>query len=234
MKILVIAAHPDDEVLGCGGTLYKLSKKKEHQIFIAYAADGVLGRYDKTEFNDLPNEVANEIEKRKKGAKDVKHLLGANILNIQEQNFIFEFTDQRLDTYSMKQIADWIGNNIKKVKPDIIYTHFTGDLNLDHRLVGEATMVAARPKEEFIEAIYAYEISQSTLQGEQVTGQHFWPNVFEKIDLKNKIRLFESYQTEKGKSSAWEDTIEPLARYRGLQGGYDFAEAFMLIRRRND
>ncbi len=235
MKILVIAAHPDDEVLGCGGTLYKLSRKKENKISIGFAADGVLGRHkEKTEFNDLPDNILAEIEERKKSAKNVKHLLGADILNISAQNFIFKFKDQRLDGYHLKEIADWIEGCVKKVKPDIIYTHFTGDLNLDHRLVGEATMVAARPKEDCIEAIYAYEISESTLQGEKVTGQPFLPNVFEKISLKDKLKLFEHYHTEMGKSSDWEGSIEPQARYRGFQSNYDFAEAFMLIRQRND
>lgn len=227
MNILVIAAHPDDEVIGCGGTLHKLSKKPGNKIFIAIAADGVLGRQKgKIDFDNLPENIHQEIEARKKGAREVARGLKAEILNLENQNFNFNFVDQRLDSYPIKDIIDWVQDWVKKTKPDIIYTHFIGDLNSDHRLVGEATLVAARPKEDFIKAVYAYEVS--------VTIKTFTPNVFEKIDLKAKIKMFESYQTEKGRSSRWEEIIEPVARYRGLQGGFDCAEAFMLLRQRND
>lgn len=239
MKILVLAAHPDDEVLGCGGTLYKLAKDKNNQISIAFAADGVLGRYDKTEFNDLPDDILSEIEERKKSAKDVKHLLGAEILNISGQNFSFEFLDQRLDDYPIKKIIDWANGHISKVKPEIIYTHFAGDINKDHRLVAEAVLVATRPSKcEYLKKIYSFEINmKDTNQGHHLQMPAFNPNVFEEIvisETKGKIKLFDQYKSEHQHWESWKEDIETLAKYRGMNSGYGFAEAFMLIRERND
>jgi len=232
MKILVIAAHPDDEVLGCGGALSKL--KKGNQIYLAYLADGVLGRLQgKIDPEKISVKELSEIKIRRKGAAEVAKFLKAEIINDGDKDF-FPFIDQRLDGYHLKEITDWLSDHIRKIKPEVIFTHFAGDLNLDHRMIAEATLVAARPKESFIKKIYAYEVSESTMQGENVTGKHFNPNVFEKIDLAVKKKLFIRYQTEIGRTSDWEKSIETVARYRGFQGGYDFAEAFMLIRERRD
>lgn len=237
MKILVLAAHPDDEVLGCGGTLYKLAKDKNNQISLAFAADGVLGRYDKIKFND--DNVIKEIEERKKGARDVGRLLNTEILNISGQNFSFEFLDQRLDDYPIKEIIDWASKHISKVKPEIIYTHFAGDINKDHRLVAEAVLVATRPsKYEYLKKIYSFEINMAdTNQGHHRQMPEFSPNVFEEIvisETKGKIKLFDQYKSEHQHWESWKEDIETLAKYRGMNSGYGFAEAFMLIRERND
>lgn len=240
MKILVIAAHPDDEVLGCGGTLYKLSRQTDNKIYLAFAADGVLGRQKgKVDLNDLPDEDLTEIENRKKGAREVKHLLKAEILNISGQNFSFEFLDQRLDDYQIKEIIDWASGQISQVKPEIIYTHFVGDINKDHRLVAEAVLVATRPsKYEFIKKIYSFEINMAdTNQGHLLQKFPFSPNVFEEIvisETRGKIKLFDQYKSEHKHWATWKKDIETLARYRGMNSGYDFAEAFILVRERHD
>lgn len=234
MNILVIAAHPDDEVLGCGGTLLKL--KKNNKIYLAYLADGVLGRSREKilDFNDLSVSDLKDIENRKKEARQTAKDLKAKIVNIKDHDFSFKFIDQRLDTYPLKEIADWISDQIDKIEPEIIYTHFSGDLNLDHRLVGEATLIAARPKCDFIKRIYAYEVSESTVLGEKATANSFLPNVFENLNPKDKVKLFKNYRSEWGHSSGWEKWIETQAKYRGLQSGYEFAEAFVLLRQKNE
>lgn len=236
MKILVVAAHPDDEVLGCGGTLFKLSKNRANKIFIAFAADGVLGRYDKIEPNDLSDDALLEIEDRKKSAREAGRLLDAEILNISDQNFTFEFLDQRLDHYPIKKIIDWASGHISQVKPEIIYTHFSGDINKDHRLVAEAVLVATRPsKYDFLKKIYSFEINMAdTNQGRNLQIPGFNPNVFEKIEIARKIKLFSRYQSEHKYWKSYQKDIETIAKYRGLGSSYDFAEAFMLIRERHD
>src|SRR3990167_752430 len=110
MKILVIAAHPDDEVLGCGGTLYRLSKDKKNQIFIGFAANGVGGRAD-----------AKDIEKalkRRKESYKVARFLRAKIISPEEKGN-YQFGDQRIDQADFNDVVEWIKNMIKITHPEI-------------------------------------------------------------------------------------------------------------------
>lgn len=225
MRTLVFAAHPDDEVLGCGGTLYKLSKKKKNRIFLAFAADGVMGR-----FKEKTIQTEKEIKERFFAARKVARILKADIVNENEHP---KYSDQSLDQEKISDVISWISEIVNKIKPDIVFTHYYGDLNSDHRIIAEATLVAARSKVNFIKEIYCYEIPETTEQGSLAFG-NFQPNIYEKIDPKIKTKLFRQYQTEHGKTSAWEKGFRILGEYRGFNSGYDFAEAFMLVRKRND
>ena len=133
MKILVIAAHPDDEVLGCGGTLSKLSKNRANKIFIAFGANGVGGRGK----ND------NLILRQKESLKVSEHL-GAEILNEEDDQY-YRFGDQQLDQSNFNEVVGWVKGLIDSKKPEVIYTHYYGDLNRDHQIVAEAVLVATRP-----------------------------------------------------------------------------------------
>ncbi|MEK7142932.1 MAG: PIG-L family deacetylase [Patescibacteria group bacterium] len=232
MKILVIAAHPDDEVLGCGGTLFKLSKDMKNQLFFAFAADGVMGRHRLEE----KEKFLSDIERRRQESVLVAKILKAEILNKQDKNY-YRFNDQRLAQEDFNNVVGWIKDKIEKSKPDIIYTHFVGDFNIDHRIVAEAVLVAARPsKFEFVKKIYAFEVNMAdTNQGSAVQLLPFNPNVFEKISINKtlgKIGLFKYYKSEQW--ATWQADIETLAKYRGTNSGFDFAEGFLLLRQRND
>lgn len=219
MKILVIAAHPDDEVLGCGGTLYKLSKNRANKIFIAFAADGVGGRGN-----------IQDMEARQKESLAVAKLLNAQILNLKDKDY-YRFLDQQIDKADFNEIVGWVKWLIESVKPEVIYTHFSGDLNRDHRIVTEAVAVATRPnKYEFIKKIYSFEINMGAIN----QGQTFSPTVFEKTEIAKKLKLFNYYKSEHKYWGSWQKDIEIIARYRGLASSYDFAEAFVLVRQRND
>lgn len=225
MKILVIAAHPDDEVLGCGGTLYKLSKNKENKIFIAFAANGVGGR-GKNEDIDL----------RQKELLKVSKYLGGQILN-QEDDQYYRFEDQQLDQSNFNDVVGWIKGLIDSKKPEVIYTHYYGDLNRDHQIVAEAVLVATRPnKYGFIKRIYSFEINMGSInQGQALNNnQMFAPNVFEKIDLHKKMKLFDKYKSEHKYWPNWQEDLETVAKFRGFSSNYNYAEAFMLFRERND
>ncbi len=225
MNVLVLAAHPDDEVLGCGGTLYKLSRQKTNRIFIAFAADGVGGRGKNNE----------DINFRKEESFKAARFLRAKILNQKDEEY-YSFQDQKIDSYDFNEIVSWVKRQIEKSKPDNIYTHYIGDINRDHSILAEAVFVATRPnKYSNLKKIYSFEINMGCINQGQTLGKAiFNPNVFEKIDINRKIKLFDQYQSEHKHWETWQKDIETLARYRGMNSGYDFAEAFMLIRQRND
>lgn len=225
MKILVLAAHPDDEVLGCGGTLYKLAKDKNNQILLTFAANGVSGRKDHT---------SHEISQRKSGSLKVAKALGAKIINYKNGSYPFPFKDQNLDKADFNKVVRWAETIIKQYQPEVIYTHSTLDLNRDHQIVSEAVIVATRPNSVLVKEIYFFEIPESTEEGSNLQLGHFKPNVYEKIRKEEKIALFDLYHTEKNRSDKWERGINSLGLYRGFNAGYDFAEAFVLVRKRND
>ena len=145
-KILVVAAHPDDEIIGCGGTLLKHIYNKD-DVFVVYASDGESSRVN----------GKNKILKRKKQAKDV-----AKIAKIKKI-FFLDYPDNQMDKINLLKISKSISLIVDKIKPDIIYTHHYNDLNIDHRITFEATMVACRPiKKKNVTEIYSFEILSSS------------------------------------------------------------------------
>lgn len=227
MKILVIAAHPDDEALGCGGTLLKLANHNE--IFLAFGADGVSGRYKEEKIT----EHEAEIEKRRKESQKAAKILKAKILNSKDDEY-YPFRDQRIARADFNSVVDWINSMVKKSHPEIIFTHFAGDINIDHRMVAEALAVATRPgKFDFIKKIYTYEINTNhTNQGPNLKQPLFAPNAFYKINIEAKYKLFNAYQSEQWPT--WKEDLKTIAKFRGMNSGYDSAEGFELIRERHD
>lgn len=220
--ILVIAAHPDDEVLGCGGTIAKLSR--ECEVFIAILGEGITSRYQK-------REQANEtqLEKLREKSREVRKLLGAKDV------FFFGLPDNRFDELPLLEVVKRVESVIEKVKPSIIYTHHYGDLNIDHQITFRAVLTATRPiKGCTVKEIYAFEIPSSTEWGFQKLGGPFSPNVFvdvsDTIHLKlQAMRLYESEAREFPHPRSPE-AIRAIAARWGSVCGLDYAEAFELIR----
>tara|TARA_A100001015_G_scaffold287074_1_gene356458 strand:- start:2216 stop:2908 length:693 start_codon:yes stop_codon:yes gene_type:complete len=223
-KILVVAAHPDDELLGCGGAiLYHLNRGDKIRIIIV--AEGLTSRDSKrdkvTRFNDLNKLKSTTIKIFKK-------------IGVREVDFL-DFADNRLDSYNLIDVIKPIEKIIQNYKPNIIYTHNPGDLNIDHNIVNRAVMTASRPKPKIsIEKIYAFEVLSSTNWSINHTNSNFEPNYFLNIEkfLKKKIKLLSYYKTEMEK---WPHTrslksVEYLAKYRGSSVGFEAAEAFYLLR----
>lgn len=219
MKILVIAAHPDDEVLGCGGLICKYSKKRA-EIYTLILTKGILIRYKKGTKTNIEEAI----------------LKCAKILGVKKV-FIKNLPVHELNVIPMPKLIAVLDEVINIVKPDIIFTHNQGDTNQDHRTVAEATLIAARPKVSFIKAIFSYEILSST---EWITSKNniFIPNTFINIEkeLKDKIKAFQCYKSEieKWPHSRSEEGLKTLAEYRGMQSFQKLAEAFCLIRSTND
>ena len=207
MKILVIAPHPDDEVLGMGGTIKKLSKK--NKIILCVVSEGATAQYKDKKM----------IKVRRDSCKKTAKILGIS------QTIFLDYPDMRLNL-SHLDINKKLEEIIEKYKPEIVYTAPKNDLNLDHQMVFNSTLVACRPKSG-VKQILCYEIQGNT-------KVPFAPNVFENIEKEfpYKIKGFKMYESENEefpnpRSIA---AIENLAIQRGVESGTKKAEAFELIR----
>ena len=209
MKILIIAAHPDDEVLGMGGTIKKIAKNG-NRIHLCIVSEGASAQYSDKEMIKI---------RRKSCIKSGK------LLGIKDFTF-FDFPDAKLDSIPQLEINQKLEKVISKIKPDIVYTVSSGDLSKDHEKVFESTFVSVRPASSNVKKFLSYELPG--------TRRHpFNPNVFEDItnEIKSKNKAFLSYQSEieQFPHPRSIESIESLAKYRGAQVGIKFAEAFELI-----
>lgn len=223
MSILIIAAHPDDEVLGCGGTISKLVSQNK-QIFVAILGQGLTSRK-----ND-PNETSQkEISKLKSQSKNAMEFLGVSDLHM------FDFPDNRFDTVPLLEIVKTIEDLVKKIQPRIIFTHHAGDLNIDHTITHRAVITATRPMNDCpVKEILAFEVPSSTEWSFEETNQ-FVPNYFIDITghLDRKTTALNYYTSEiqqfpHPRSNRY---VEALAEIRGSAVGRQHCEAFSLIRK---
>ena len=221
-KILIIAAHPDDEILGCGGMINKFRKLKI-EFKVIFLAEGSTCR-----FSNICGEEAKEaINKRNNYALDVMKFLG-----IKDYQFL-NLPCGRLDEIPIIEINKIIEKNIKEYSPDTIFTHSLLDCNNDHKIIYNSTLMAARPiPENKIMRIYSYEIQSSS---EWNFENQFQPNYFVSLsedDLNMKIEALNMYKSEikKYPFPRSNEGIKTLAMYRGMQVGVKYAEAFKLIR----
>lgn len=220
-RILVVVAHPDDEVIGCGGTIAKFSKMGK-KTFLLTMTDGVSSRN---------NSNLKEVNIRKKACLESAKILGFN--NI----FLNNLKDNELDTVSNLKLTKIIEKIIKKVNPNIIFTHFNYDLNIDHRKVSNAVITACRPKiNNRVKKIFFFEVLSSTEWNINIKiKNNFIPNWYENIThtFKTKMKALKCYKRELRKfpHSRSLKGIKILSQYRGIVSGYKNAEAFILGRK---
>lgn len=219
MKILIIAPHPDDEVLGCGGTILKHAKKGD-EVFLC-----VMTKTYTPDWSEEDTKV-----KRKEVEKSNE------ILKIKKTYFL-GYPTVKLDTVPQKELNDSIAKVVKEIKPDIVFIPFTGDLNRDHRIVSEATLVALRPTVNFsVKKIFSYETPSETEWAVHDTERKnaFVPNVYIDISdtLKTKLKAMSVYKSELKKYPHPRSlkSLAILAKKRGSEVCLDSAEAFILIR----
>lgn len=215
-KILVIVAHPDDEVLGCGGTISKHIRNKD-EVHLLILSDGELSR-------EVP-----ELEKRSIGLSDSCSALG--LLHFKQ----LAFNDSKLDTYPLLEIIRAIETFAKNINPHIVYTHSSSDINQDHRATYMATLTAFRPlPDSSIEKILTFEIPSSTECGPQALPR-FTPNYFESLtdeDITAKFKALNCYRHELREFPHPRslEYIKALLTVRGSSVGVRAAEAFFLER----
>jgi len=217
-NILVIAAHPDDELLGCGGTIAKHIRNGDNVCFVI-VCEGSSHRGVDQEDNEQHHA-----------------LLAAKILGVQDVKML-GFPDQKLDTYTLTEIITPLEEIVNSFRPSIVYCQYGGDINRDHELLFKAIMVAVRPTVEFIDSVYAFDTASST---EWAYPRSFTPDTWVDISdtLELKLEAMSCYKSElcdyphprslKG--------LENKAKAWGNQACMEAAEVFMTIRRslRND
>ncbi len=215
-KILVVCAHPDDEVIGCGGTIAKFSKYAD--VNLLTFTDGESSRLNKNK---------KKIIKRRQMLLKSSKILGIN--NTHQHNF----KDNELDTYSNLELTKLIEKYLLKYKPDTILTHYKNDLNIDHRKIFRSVITATRPfKNNLIKNIFSFEITSSTELS--FYNERFNPNLFINIEksIEKKKRALNIYknQFDKKKGLLTVENILNLSKYRGNFIGCKYAEAFEIVR----
>ena len=215
-KILVVAAHPDDEVLGCGGTMARHAKNGD-KVHIVFMSDGV---------NSRENVKYNEENERRECAIKACEILGA-----QTPKF-FDFPDNMMDTVPLLEIVKELEVYIQELQPNIVYTHYKGDLNIDHQITYQAVMTACRPTpRSSITQIYLFEILSST---EWSIASTFSPTHFVDIsdEFELKIKALKMYKEEikDFPNSRSIESLTALSVFRGGSMGLNFAEAFSVER----
>ena len=220
-KILVIAAHPDDDALGCGGTIAKLSKEKS-DVFVVYFTDGVSAR---------SNNKSNKKEVLGRRENSIK---AAKILGIKKC-FFFSYPDNKLDKTPLLEITQKIEKIIKDTNPEIVITHSEHDLNIDHHIVNRAVITATRPKPKSkIKKILLFETLSSSEWKFSNKKNFFNPNYFVDISktINKKISALKCYKKEimKWPHPRSVKGVRNLAMYRGQNVGLKYVEAFYLLR----
>lgn len=223
-KILVVAAHPDDEVLGCGGTIAKYTRAGD-EVHVLIMAEGLTSRDAKRDTQKRKNELSGLVRSAQKANK----ILGVRSLHFEA------FPDNRMDSVDRLDIVKAIESLKKKIRPNMVYTHHGDDVNVDHRCVHDAVTAACRPQPgETVKTVLFFETPSSTEWQMRGKKGAFAPNWFEDVSstLSVKLKALKAYHSE---MRPWPHArsyraIESLARWRGSSVGTQAAEAFILGR----
>lgn len=220
-NILVIAAHPDDEVLGCGGAIAR-HREEGDTVRVLILGEGIASRTDISK-----EEVAIQQKKLLADAVSANAILGVPAPQLRS------FPDNSFDSVLLLSIVQEIETVMKDTTPDLIYTHHAGDVNIDHRIVSQAVEVAVRPMEGgCVLEVRAFEVPSSTEWN--FVREPFRPNVFvqlTEVQLNKKIDAMRAYKSEirAFPHPRSPEYLEALARVRGGQSGSRAAEAFSLV-----
>lgn len=220
IRVLVVAAHPDDEVLGCGGAIAAHVAQGD-EVHILILADGETSR------------------NRNAGSEAVEHRCGdaqkaAEVLGARPPRFL-NLPDNQLDTIPLLDIVQHVETVVGELRPQVVYTHHGNDLNIDHRIAHQAVLTACRPHpQSAVQEIYGFETPSSTEWGSPDVAPAFQPQRFVDIsdflDLKRRaLACYRSEMKEFPHARSFEG-CEALARWRGCSVGVPSAEAFCVLR----
>lgn len=223
-SILVVAAHPDDEALGCGGTIAKFAAQG-HEVHVAFLADGAGAR----EAGLRPSREV--LDHRREAARRACAILGAR------PPLFFDFPDNQMDTVPLLHIVQTVESLVTAHSPSMVITHHADDVNVDHQRTHQAVITACRPQPSHpVATLLFFETPSSTEWMPAASGRPFAPNWFVDITstLDRKLNALRAYE---GEMRPWPHPrshkgIEHLARWRGATMGLEAAEAFMVGRHR--
>jgi LmbE family N-acetylglucosaminyl deacetylase len=221
--VLVLAAHPDDEVLGCGGTIARLAHTGV-DVDIAILGEGVTSRY--ADRGEADPELVAQLHGT---SRRVGELLGARSVAL------LGLPDNRFDTVALLDVVKLIEELVERLRPATVFAQAGGDLNVDHAVLFRAALTATRPVAGHpVRRVYAYEVMSST---EWAFGQfepRFNPNLFVDIaaTLERKVEAMELYESEARPfpHPRAPEALRAAARRWGSAGGVEAAEAFQLVR----
>ena len=211
-SILVIAAHPDDETLGVGGTIHNATSSGV-TVDVLLLSSGVGSR--ETDREDANSRLA--------AAKRALQILGCR------QIIVGDFPDNSFDTIDLLVIAKFIEKSITQIQPSVVFTKFHSDLIIDHRLTAEATLIATRPQPKSpVNELYFYEVLSSTgwLFGAKQFNPTCFINITQSIDQKEAALIEYATEMDEAPSARSYEAVKALARFRGNFIGLEYAEAF--------
>jgi LmbE family N-acetylglucosaminyl deacetylase len=222
-SVLIVAAHPDDEILGCGGTAARLVQEGR-EVYFAILGEGITSRHENREAADPA--CLSVLHRHAQAA--------ASIIGVKDI-LLYKFPDNRLDTVPLLQVVKTVEDVIERLKPEVIYTHHPGDLNVDHGVIHRAVLTATRPMAgQPVREIYAFEVPSSTEWAFGSLQPVFRPNVFVDVGstIETKIAAMACYETETREfpHPRSPDALRAVARRWGSVAGCQAAEAFELVR----
>ena len=213
--VLVVAPHPDDEILGCGGTIARHVSQGD-TVYVCIVTTAYTPDWSKEYIEHRHTEITNS----------------NSILGIKK-TFFLDFPTAKFDTISRKEINESLHSVVQRLKPEVVYIPHGGDIHLDHRIVHESALVALRPSSNSSTIrTLAYETLSETEWGRSL--KHFIPNVF--VDITDFLELKKNAMKAYGSELRQEpnprslNSIEALARKRGSEVNVSCAESFMLLR----
>ena len=223
-RVLVVAAHPDDEVLGCGGTIARHADVGD-QVQVLIVAEGATSRHQQRD----RVQATDELSALAQAAQQAGAILGAAGVEL------LDLPDNRLDSLDRLDLIKRIEQRIEKHQPQVVYVHHAGDVNVDHRRLHEAVVTACRPTPSHpVKRLLSFEVASSTEWQPPGSASVFQPNWFVDIapQWHRKREALEAYASE---MRPWPHprslkAVEHLARWRGAQVGVEAAEAFCLLR----
>ena len=220
MNVLVVAAHADDEVLGCGGTIAKY-KDQGATVNVAILADGVSSRSRE----DISNK---DLKIRNDAAREANKILGV------DQVLFGKFPDNRMDSIDLLDVVKYVEQLVYEFRPDLVLTHYSNDLNIDHRIVSQAVCTACRPQNNYsVKSIYFFEVPSSTewqINSSNVFSPHLFEDITDYLTLKIKALKIYAMEMRDWPHPRSIEGVTHLAKWRGATVGVDSAESFIVNR----
>ena len=225
-RIMVVAAHPDDELLGLGATMHKLIKEQGVKAHVVILGEGITSRSD-----------THDAEKWKEELEEHHRNINAAGSHIgYESIHTYNFSDNRFDSHDLLDIVKVVEKEKEEFKPDIIFTHNAGDLNVDHRYTFQAVMTATRPMaDEPVCMIVCFETPSATDWQYNRHPEQFHPNFYIEVseeDVQAKCDAMSEYKFENREYPHPRSlkALKVLSQYRGYTSGNEMAEAFEIVR----